>query len=160
MKTILALTAALTLMLAATAHAACPTTAGRFVPVAATPSEVLDSKTQLIWARCTVGQSWNGSTCAGSATTMTHEAALNHAATQSGWRLPNVKELASLADKGCLSPTIDASVFPNTIDTAYWTSSPYVGSSNLAWFVSFGGGNVSGGLRGYGYYVRLVRASQ
>ncbi len=154
--------AALCTTAAALTYAACPTTPGRFVPVAATPSEVLDTKTQLVWARCSVGQTWSSasSTCTNAATAMPHEAALTHAAAQSGWRLPNVKELASLADKGCSNPAIDASVFPNTVSGWYWTSSPYVGYSGSAWGVNFGSGGVYDDYRYGGNLVRLVRASQ
>jgi hypothetical protein len=144
---------------ALSAHAACPSwpTAERFVVNGA---EVTDQRTGLVWARCSVGQSWSGSACTGTATTLTHEAALAHAQGQSGWRLPNVKELASLADKGCQSPAIDSVAFPNTPSSWYWTSSPYVGDSGYAWYVYFGYGVVGSGGR-YSYRrVRLVRASQ
>lgn len=144
-----------------TAYAACPTAPGRFVPVASSPNEVLDTKTKLVWARCSVGQTWSGTTCTGTATGMTHEAALTHATTHTGWRLPNVKELASLADKGCRNPAIDVSVFPNTVSNPYWTLSPYVGLSNDAGFVNFNNGSVNySSYRSNLYYVRLVRASQ
>ncbi|MCX8521150.1 MAG: DUF1566 domain-containing protein, partial [Rhodoferax sp.] len=82
------------------AQADCPTwpTADRFNQNGA---EVTDRRTGLVWARCSLGQSWNGSTCTGTASTHTHEQALAQAQTAnvggaSGWRLPNVKELASL----------------------------------------------------------------
>jgi len=46
-----------------------------------------------------LGQTWAnaGSSCTGTASTYTHEQAPAYAKTQTGWRLPNVKELASLA---------------------------------------------------------------
>lgn len=144
--------------------AACSTTPGRFVPVATTPSEVLDTKTQLTWARCSVGQSWSGSACTGTATVMSHEAALTYAAAQSGWRLPNVKELASLAVIECIYPAIDATVFRNTPAFWYWTSSPYLGDSSYAWGVNFSvmheSKYVGSYVRSDNLHVRLVRASQ
>jgi hypothetical protein len=145
---------------ALSAHAACPSwpTAERFVVNGA---EVTDQRTGLVWARCSVGQSWSGSACTGTAITLTHESALAHAQSQSGWRLPNVKELASLADKGCQSPAIDSVAFPNTPGNWYWTSSPYVGGSVFAWSVYFNEGSVNGGVYRYSnVQVRLVRASQ
>lgn len=100
---------------------------------------------------------------------MTHAGALSYAAGQNGWRLPNVKELANLADKGCSSPAIDATVFPYTVASYYWTSSPFVADSNSAWIVDFSNGflrsfgRIYGDINNYyptlrvGVYVRLVR---
>jgi hypothetical protein len=149
---------------ASQAQAACPTTAGRFVANAA---EVADSQTGLIWQRCSAGQSWSGSTCTGSVGGYTHEQALAYAKTQNttdsatGWRLPNVKELSSLADKGCQDPAIDSTAFPATPSSWYWASSPDVGNSFYAWYVYFGNGYAgSPSNRNYNGAVRLVRASQ
>ncbi len=147
---------ALTLALASTAYAACPTKPGRFV---ANGAEVTDTDTSLVWQRCSVGQTWSGSTCTGTASTMTHEAALTTARDSTGgWRLPNVKELASLADKGCSNPAIDSTAFPATPLTWYWSATPYAGDASGAWGVFFG--NVYGYNRNGTYAVRLVRASQ
>ncbi len=157
MKTLYALTLIVCAVLATVAHAACPSTPGRFIPVADKPSEVLDTQTQLIWARCSVGLTWSGSDCTGTPTTMTHEAALAYAVAQSGWRVPNVKELSSLVDRGCIIPAIDSAVFPNTVSNWYWSSSPYTADGNSALFVFFNQGNVSTGLRNDVYNVRLVR---
>jgi hypothetical protein len=147
---------------AAVVHATCPTTAGRFV---ANGAEVTDTKTDLIWQRCSAGQSWSGSTCTGSAGSYTHEQALVHAKTQNttasptGWRLPSVKELASLADKGCQSPAIDSTAFPATLSSWYWSSSPYVSNSSDAWCVYFYDGSVFNfDGRNDTYQVRLVRS--
>jgi hypothetical protein len=137
------------------ATAACPTTPGRFV---ANSAEVTDTATQLVWARCSVGQLWSGTTCTGTATsTMNHQAALAYAAAQSGWRLPNVKELASITDRGCYNPAIDSTAFPAAPSAVYWSSSPYVSSSGSAWYINFGDGHVSSVNRSGGGYVRLVR---
>ncbi|MFZ2990944.1 DUF1566 domain-containing protein [Ideonella sp.] len=149
--------------LAQAALAACPSwpTAERY-EVLAGGAEVRDTRTGLVWARCSVGQAWSGSTCTGSATGFTHEAALAFASTQSGWRLPNRRELSSLADKGCLNPAIDGAAFPSTPSSIYWSSSPYVGNASSAWYVSFSyGGDVNdSGRLNSSFAVRLVRASQ
>lgn len=141
------------------AQAACPTwpTAERFTLDGA---ELTDQRTGLVWSRCSVGQSWNGTTCIGIASGLTHEAALQHAASQSGWRLPSVKELAGLTDKGCVNPAIDGAAFPGTTSWYYWSSSPYAGDTSLAWSVTFSGGVVSYGSRSGTGQVRLVRASR
>jgi hypothetical protein len=140
------------------AAAACPTwpTAERFT---FDGSEVIDKRTGLVWARCAVGQSWSGSACTGIATSMDHEAALTHAQRQNGWRLPHVKELASLADKGCGIPSIDSPAFPNAPLGNHWSSTSTVGDAGKAWNVGFGfGGYVDYGSRDSFYLVRLVRA--
>ena len=72
------------------------------------------------------------------------------------WRMPTSAELQGiLASSG--SPRIDTTWFPNTQAAGYWSSSPYVGSSNVAWDVYFGNGNVGYSLRSSYYHVRLVR---
>lgn len=72
-----------------------------------------------------------------------------------------MKELTSLADKGCQSPAIDSTAFPATPSNWFWSSSPYVGNSYSAWSVNFNNGYVNYSLRLNGsYHVRLVRASQ
>jgi hypothetical protein len=147
------------LVLCGGVHAACPTrpTADRF---SINGAEVTDKQTGVVWARCSVGQSWSGNTCTGTARTFTHEGALAHVATQSGWRLPTVKELSGLADKACQNPAIDSAAFPATPSSWFWTSSPSSGSSNFAWVVYFHDGYVYGYyFRNYSFLLRLVRAS-
>jgi Protein of unknown function (DUF1566) len=124
--------------------------------------EVTDTQTGLVWRRCSEGQAWSGGTCTGSAATYTHEQALARATAQmgtAGWRLPNVKELASLADKTRTDPAINTTAFPATPSNWYWSSTPYAGDASRAWFVSFYNGNVGYDHVRYHYYhhVRLVR---
>ncbi len=133
--------------------------------VLANGQEVKDNQTQLIWRRCAEGMSWSGGTCSGSATQLTHEAALQQATRQAAstgvaWRLPNVKELSRLADKSRQNPAIDSAAFPNTPSQAFWSSSPSVGSASDAWGVSFDDGYVDDDGRSNAFPVRLVRASQ
>lgn len=130
-------------------------------------SEVTDSQTGLVWRRCTEGMAWSGGTCTGTATAYTHEAALARAKTQTGWRLPNVKELASIVDRSRMNPAIDPAVFPATSTGWYWSSSPYAADSGYAWAVGFDYGVVTsynrngivnnGGTIDYYIAVRLVR---
>jgi Protein of unknown function (DUF1566) len=150
------------LLTTVTCFAACPSSPGRYT---ANGAEVTDTRTGLVWARCSAGQTWSGSACTGTASSYTHEGALSYAKAQASttgvaWRLPSVKELASIADKGCQNPAIDSAAFPSTPSTWYWSSSPYVGDAGYAWSVSFGNGYVGNGYRYGNGAVRLVRASQ
>jgi hypothetical protein len=127
--------------------------------------EVTDQASGLIWRRCAEGMVWDSTTCTGTALTLTHENALLRAKTEAttsakAWRLPNVKELASLVDRGRTSPAIDVAAFPATPSTWFWSSSPYAGYSYVAWDVYFGDGGVDYNLRYLNVAVRLVRASQ
>jgi Protein of unknown function (DUF1566) len=133
--------------------------------VSADGTEVTDGRTGLIWRRCAEGMTATGGTCTGTASSFTHESALlrardQAASTSVAWRLPNVKELASIADRSKNNPAIDGDAFPSTPANLFWSSSPYVGVANVAWFVHFFNGSVDGNVRGNPYYVRLVRADQ
>lgn len=123
---------------------------------------VTDRKTGLTWRRCSEGQAWsnNAGTCTGLASVFTHEQALVRAKSQTGWRVPNVKELSSLADRTRANPAIDPVAFPATPVNYYWTSTPVAGSSDWAWMINFDSGYVggNGNPRSFGgLNVRLVR---
>lgn len=136
----------------------CPTNPGRFAPMADS-ARVLDRYTGLIWKRCSEGQTWDGSMCTGTATTHTHEAAMILAGqAPAGWRLPNVRELESLQDIGCVNPAIDRVAFPNTpYGEAFWTTTPFAYNASYAWEVGFGTGGVGYRIRSGANRVRLVR---
>lgn len=149
---------------------------------------VFDKQTQLVWMRCSLGQSWDGKTCNGEAKKYTwHDATkLTHQfAGSTAWRLPTVEELDSLVycSKGrkpsarpngeyvedtngqCLGdnyqlPTLNITAFPNTPDSWYWSSSPYASRSGIAWDVSFYGGGFGNRYKYGSLPVRLVRAGQ
>lgn len=152
--------------LAWNAHAACPSwpSAQRFE---LHDEQVIDLRSGLVWQRCSAGQTWDGLTCSGTAATYSHADALglarqaNPSNSPAGWRLPNVKELASLLDLGCTLPTLDATVFPATPADRTWSSSPFVRRSNIAWTVDFASGYVSNqtGI-GNPLHVRLVRSAR
>ena len=134
--------------------------------ISANGEEVTDSKTSLTWRRCVSGMTWTGSACGGAASLFTHEQALAHAQAQSGWRLPNVKELASLVDETRIDPAIDTSAFPNTPSEEFWVSTPQASNNPImAWMVEFYSGVVSdyigssGDRNVEGKYVRLVRST-
>ncbi|MFP8781073.1 DUF1566 domain-containing protein [Hydrogenophaga sp. RWCD_12] len=120
---------------------------------------VNDALTGLQWRRCAEGMQWTGSACTGSASSFSHEAALAHA-NQSGWRMPNIKELNSLLDRSVFqAPRTDTTAFPQTPAQYFWSSTPDVYASEYAWSASVGSGVVSSsGARSGTNALRLVRS--
>jgi hypothetical protein len=108
---------------------------------------VKDSKTGLIWQKCSFGQ--DSSTCSGDAgiflwtTALSHCKKLNEQSGTTGisnWRLPNTNELKSLLDR-TKNPKINSSLFPGTSTArSYWTSTTYKNSPSLAWVLDFNNG--------------------
>jgi murein DD-endopeptidase MepM/ murein hydrolase activator NlpD len=103
----------------------------------------VDSLTGLRWRRCSEGQTWDGTSCIGEATSFQPWDALVHAKSKTGWRVPNIKEISSIHDKSQLAPAIDSVVFPNVFIgpnarlSAYWSSSPFADGSGYHWYVQF-----------------------
>lgn len=133
---------------------------GQFTEV--TNDQMLDNNSQLIWQRCALGQTFDGSTCTGEATRYTWQEALVIAQqtahnTQQAWRLPNVKELATITERQCVRPAINESVFPNTPSDDFWTSTPSVDDVERAWVVAFFNSSHSIKEKDRFVFVRLVR---
>lgn len=129
---------------------------------AVTTSSLLDTTTDLVWRRCAEGQTWNGSTCSGEAVKYTWQQALKlaHEASNEdllGWRLPNVKELATLTERDCVRPAINSSLFPATPPDDFWTSTPSADDPDRAWVVAFFNASHSIKEKNRFIYVRLVR---
>ncbi len=126
-------------------------------------TEVKDKQTNLIWQRCSLGQTWSGTTCTGTAATYNWTNALQTAKNMgNGWRVPNIKELESLLEQACYDTAINETYFPATMQIQnYWSSSSSRAiSSGYAWIVYFGNGaDGSNGKNSYGA-VRLVRSSK
>ncbi len=73
------------------------------------------------------------------------------------WRVPNIKELASIVEISCYAPAINASIFPNDPGKTVWSSSSYVNHTLYQWVMDFGYG-IDYQLEKSGEYrVRLVR---
>ncbi|WP_295436623.1 DUF1566 domain-containing protein [uncultured Thiodictyon sp.] len=125
---------------------------------------VSDAATGLVWKRCAEGLS--GAGCAGGAvSTFTWQNALQRAADadfagRTDWRLPNKNELESLVERRCYEPAINATFFPNTPSSWFWSASPYASYPDYAWGVNFGYGYVDGDNKHYAGSVRLVRGGQ
>jgi len=89
---------------------------------------VTHNKTGLMWKRCAEGQTWNGTTCTGTASTQNWSASLTLArnssyASHTDWRLPNIKELMSIAETCGYNPSLNASIFPNAaVSHPFWSS--------------------------------------
>ena len=132
---------------------------------------ITDNTTGLMWKACDQEQVWNDgdpdSCTVGTDETYTWTAALTEAqnhtfAGYDDWRLPNIKELTSIADYTKASPSINP-VFPNANTASFWSSTLYTNAStgpDYAWRVSFINGYVSGTYRkDDNRRVRLVRTA-
>lgn len=125
--------------------------------------EALDTKTGLIWQRCSLGMTWASEHgCVGEIIYVGLDDATKKAGESIGkWRVPSGPELESLIDRSCGSPAVDASVFPDIKkdengEANYWTTNP-VGIAGLYYFFDFMSGRADGHTRGFQLSVRLVR---
>jgi hypothetical protein len=113
---------------------------------------VTDNVTGLIWQK----EDYN--------TTRTWQQALDYCkglelAGQTDWRLPDIKELSSIADDTASNPSINTNYFPNTISSNYWSSTTRASNPIYeAWNVIFNFGYVGGLNKSpFKYLVRCVR---
>jgi len=123
------------------------------------------NRTGLMWKRCAEGQTWSAGSCAGTAGTTNWVGALLAArnvnfANHTDWRLPNYKDLESIVEDKCYGTSINASIFPNTPATYFWSASAYARNSSWAWSVYFEIGHAFPNFKYSTYPVRLVRAGQ
>ena len=130
---------------------------------------VIDSTTGLAWARCVVGQTWDATNemCTGEALRLTWQQALQTATAYSvgnfdDWRVPNIKELASIVERACVAPAANVEIFANTPDERFWSSTPNTSAARKdeAWSVAFYNGRIDTNDKNADYYVRMVRYAE
>jgi hypothetical protein len=128
---------------------------------------VTDRQSMLMWLRCSVGQHWSAGSCVGEAGSLQWvEAQASATEVNRGgtfffndWRVPLLRELATITERACANPRINLSVFPGTPAQTYWSSSlrETAGSQALAYTLSFGEQGVDFMDKKESNHVRLVR---
>ena len=143
-------------------------TCNRYIDPSTPISEFIDHKngtithirTGLMWKKCFEGE--YGVYCnEGEAVLMHWKQALEYAESHSfggysDWRLPNIKELASISEVSCTKPAVNAFVFSDSGRLA-WSSTPDVRYWDKSFAFDYGLGNEVRGNKLDGYAVILVR---
>jgi len=159
-KSKLTLAATISFLLASNAFAEGLTlSAGEFVQN--NDGTVTHTPTGLIWQACSVGQTWKGETgtCADEAENYSYEDAMtltSEFAGQKDWRIPNIAELHSLIDLKKSQPAVNKSLFPQTPQEGFLSSSKYTSSPSYQWMVDFSYGKDDYNRSGY---IRFVRGT-
>lgn len=128
---------------------------------------VSDRLSKLMWMRCSVGQRWQPDRCAGAAGAVTWREAQQHAdevnldavALHSDWRLPSLRELASITARECLRVRTNPAVFPATAPAAYWSTTARAGEAGTprVFALDFGARGVVAASHDERHHLRLVR---
>ena len=131
---------------------------------------VTDVESKLMWMVCSSGQQRQGQRCVGAADLLGWTEAQRHAdrtnrdgaAFFNDWRLPALRELATITDRGCrdpLSPRTNLAVFPGTPAAPYWsaTARPGENAGERVLALSFGAEGVMLARKDERFHVRLVR---
>ncbi len=131
---------------------------------------VTDTNTGLMWQKCQLGLS--GDICeTGSVVTFTWEEALDEASLNdysgyTDWRVPNIKELASIVEYQCNTPAINLNIFPNTTTSLNHASTGFASSTivnsqaQTTFYINTTLGTIlrSSRLSSFTFLVRLVRS--
>ena len=127
----------------------------------------VDQLTQLMWMRCAMGQSWTGKSCQGNAVRLSWHDSVGAAAklNQSGshfyndWRVPSLRELATVAERQCMGPRINLQIFPGTPAAGFWTGTASLQDKGEAYSLDFDQGGIRQAAQGSAMHVRLVRTA-
>ncbi len=131
---------------------------------------VIDRATKLMWMKCVLGQTPAAGGCAGNAIAPTWDdakaeaQALNRGGRLffSDWRLPQVRELATITEPACENPRTNVAVFPATPPAPHWTATSRAGaaSTTTIYALSFGAEGVQLLDKSDRAHVRLVRSAR
>jgi len=107
---------------------------------------ITDNATGLMWVK-EPGACGGAFGSPGSPSQMTWNNAIDNClaldyAGHNDWRLPNIKELASIIDYEVWLPSIDSVFFPYTQNWYYWSSTTYFPASASAWAIYFMDGSI------------------
>ncbi|AHJ13571.1 Lcl C-terminal domain-containing protein [Sulfurospirillum multivorans] len=130
--------------------------------------EVTDTKTGLIWSRCSLGQVWHKSKgCVGDVELLRrNEAEERVRSLGTKWRLPSIDELLTLVEPRCKSPMINAKFFGKVYNftgegAIYLSSSIYLEGDEvmptLFYTIDLMNGGVDAHTKSFVGAVRLVR---
>ena len=75
----------------------------------------------------------------------------------SDWRMPTIKELASLIDIEQYGLTINGLFFPNTVSSNYWSSTSYRFDASFVWALAYNDISAGQQLKSTQCYIRAVR---
>jgi hypothetical protein len=114
---------------------------------------VTDLSTGLMWQKDTAPDTYKWQQALSHCETLT-------LADYDDWRLPNRNELQSLVDYSQYDPSIDTIFFPNTVSSAYWSSTADAGFPYYAWYFVLKGGTSYNLEKTDGKNVRAVRGGQ
>jgi len=133
---------------------------------------VVDKQTGLMWARCQFGYDWSvlEKSCFyldnSVESSLSWKSALkmvvnNNASDApylgySDWRLPNIKELASIVERKCNSPAINSEVFSGGTPSPFWSNTHVEGAAQIR-IINFKTGQVGGAGSNDKLHLRLVR---
>lgn len=127
----------------------------------------VDQLTQLMWMRCSLGQVWTGKHCSGEAVRlgwqdgMAAAERLNRAGSHffNDWRVPSLRELATVAERQCTRPRINLQIFPGTPVAGFWTSTPGLQDKGQVYSLDFDVGGIRQTDNAATLHVRLVRTA-
>lgn len=132
---------------------------------------VTDRQSMLVWMRCAAGQQWQAARCIGPADSVGFDDARRHVervnsdgkAFHTDWRLPALRELASITDRGCIAmhgaPRTNSAVFPQTPPAAFWsaTARPGEPAGERMFTMSFDSAGAAPARKSERHHLRLVR---